>query len=129
MPARTPARPEAPPPDRPETGAAGRTEPARWVERHGDALFAYALLQVGDRDSAEDLVQETLVAALAARASFRGAASERTWLTGILRHKLVDQSLNAWGFYICVIAAFPYMDLNRRKIILFETSGETTGPK
>ncbi len=39
---------------------------------------------------AEDLVQETFLAALKARAPFGGKSSERTWLVGILRHKIYD---------------------------------------
>ena len=39
---------------------------------------------------AEDVVQETLVAALAAREGFTGRSSVKTWLTGILKHKIVD---------------------------------------
>ncbi len=39
---------------------------------------------------AEDLVQETFLAAWKARDRFRGLSSERTWLTGILRHKILD---------------------------------------
>jgi RNA polymerase sigma-70 factor, ECF subfamily len=36
-------------------------------------------------------VQETLLAALAAEKSFAGRSNLRTWLTGILKHKIVDQ--------------------------------------
>lgn len=66
------------------------SDPSGWVEAHGDALFAYCLQRVRDRDTAEDLVQETFLAALQGAADFRGDAAERTWLIGILRHKLVD---------------------------------------
>lgn len=62
----------------------------RWLEEHGDALYHYALPRVGSAETAEDLVQETLLAALAAHASFSGLATQRTWLIGILKHKLVD---------------------------------------
>lgn len=65
-------------------------EPDEWLERHGDALFRYALLCVGRRDAAEDLVQETLLAAWRGRDNFRGTAAERTWLIGILKHKVDD---------------------------------------
>jgi RNA polymerase sigma-70 factor (ECF subfamily) len=65
-------------------------DPAAWVDRHGDALFAYALLRVRDRAVAEDLVQECFLAALKARERFTGGATERTWLVGILKHKIVD---------------------------------------
>ncbi len=61
-----------------------------WLDAHGDALFRFALLRVGQREIAEDLVQETLVAALKARDNFAGASSERTWLIGILKRKVVD---------------------------------------
>jgi RNA polymerase sigma-70 factor (ECF subfamily) len=70
--------------------APSRTEPALWLERHGDALYAFALARVRNRVAAEDLVQETLLAAYAGREGFRGDAAERTWLTGILRHKVLD---------------------------------------
>lgn len=46
---------------------------------------------MGDPDAAEDIVQETLLAALSSKSSFAGRSSERTWLIGILKHKLVDQ--------------------------------------
>jgi len=53
-------------------------------------LYSYAVSRVRDPHAAEDLVQETLLAAIASAGSFGGASSERTWLIGILRHKLVD---------------------------------------
>lgn len=53
-------------------------------------LLRYASLQLRNRDAAEDAVQETLVAALAAEASFAGRSNLRTWATGILKHKIVD---------------------------------------
>ncbi|RMH52285.1 MAG: sigma-70 family RNA polymerase sigma factor [Zetaproteobacteria bacterium] len=65
--------------------------PHRWLEEHGDALFAYAMRQVGDRDQAADLVQETLLAGWRNREGFDGRARVRTWLTGILRHKIADR--------------------------------------
>ncbi len=68
----------------------GAGDPQRWLQRHGDALYRYALRRTGQPDVAEDLVQETLLAAWKARRSFRGEAQEGTWLTGILRHKLGD---------------------------------------
>jgi RNA polymerase sigma factor (sigma-70 family) len=73
----------------------GRTtspaDAARWVDEHGDALYRYALGRVGRADVAEDLVQETFLAALRAAGSFAGRSSERTWLTGILKNKLIDR--------------------------------------
>lgn len=64
--------------------------PQDWIDRHAEALFRYALLQTRDREAAEECVQETFVSALGARDAFRGQATERTWLVGILRHKICD---------------------------------------
>jgi RNA polymerase sigma-70 factor (ECF subfamily) len=50
----------------------------------------YASLQLRDAAAAEDAVQEALVAALAGESGFAGRANLRTWLTGILKHKIVD---------------------------------------
>ena len=63
---------------------------ATWLEEHGDVLYRYALVRVRDSSVAADLVQETLLAAMIAADSFQGASSVRTWLVGILRHKLLD---------------------------------------
>jgi len=57
---------------------------------HGNVLFRYALARVGQRQTAEDLVQETLVTAIGKLPEFAGDSSLRTWLTGILRHKILD---------------------------------------
>ncbi|HKK13753.1 MAG TPA: sigma-70 family RNA polymerase sigma factor, partial [Gammaproteobacteria bacterium] len=55
-----------------------------------DALFRFALIHTGRRDVAEDLVQETLLAAWRGRTGFRQSSGERTWLVGILKHKIQD---------------------------------------
>lgn len=65
-------------------------DPKRWLDAYGDLLYRYALARVGDSALAEDLVQETLLAAWRGRASFAGQASESTWLVGILKHKIAD---------------------------------------
>lgn len=66
-------------------------EAQRWLEEHGSALYSFALLHLRDPDRAEDAVQETLLAALQALQRFAGNASIRTWLLGILKHKIVDE--------------------------------------
>lgn len=68
----------------------GRIDPVKWVEDHGEALYHYVLIRVGKSDLAEDLVQETFLAALHAREKFAGRSSERTWLVGILRNKILE---------------------------------------
>jgi RNA polymerase sigma-70 factor, ECF subfamily len=60
------------------------------VERERPYLLRYASLQLRDAQAAEDAVQETLLAALAGESGFGQRASLRTWLTGILKHKIID---------------------------------------
>ncbi len=59
---------------------------ACWVDAYGDYLFRYAMARVRNETLAEELVQDTFVAAFKARESFRGGSSLRTWLTSILKH-------------------------------------------
>ena len=60
------------------------------LDTHRRYLLRVAQLQLRDNDLAEDVVQETLLAALSAQAGFTGKSSVKTWLTGILKHKIVD---------------------------------------
>lgn len=66
------------------------SDPAVWIDRHGDYLFSFAMARLRDRSVAEDMVQETLLAAMQAGESFAARSSERTWLCGILKHKIID---------------------------------------
>ncbi len=65
-------------------------DPTIWLEQHGDYLYRYAVARLRDPSVAEDVVQEALLAALKASARFAGQSSERTWLVGILKHKIGD---------------------------------------
>ena len=56
-----------------------------------DRVYSLVFNRVGgNQHAAEDIVQETFLAALKARKGFSGLSSERTWLIGILKHKIVD---------------------------------------
>ena len=57
---------------------------------HRSYLLRVAILQLRDSDLAEDVVQDTLLAALQGATGFSGRSSLKTWLTGILKHKIVD---------------------------------------
>jgi RNA polymerase sigma-70 factor (ECF subfamily) len=57
---------------------------------HRGYLLRVAMLQLRDNDLAEDVVQDTLLAALQGATGFSGRSSLKTWLTGILKHKIVD---------------------------------------
>jgi RNA polymerase sigma-70 factor (TIGR02943 family) len=67
-----------------------KLDPNRWVDEHGDCLYRYALLRVRTPEVAEDLVQETLLIAIRTQDRFAGRSSERSWLIGILKNKIID---------------------------------------
>jgi len=67
-----------------------KSDPSEWVDRYGDYLFRYGMLRLRDRSIAEDLVQETFLAALKDRGAYSGNSSESTWMVGILKHKIAD---------------------------------------
>jgi RNA polymerase sigma-70 factor (ECF subfamily) len=60
------------------------------IQSHRGYLVRYASMHLRDSGAAEDAVQETLLAALSGATGFEGRANLRTWLTGILKHKIVD---------------------------------------
>lgn len=66
-------------------------EVAAWLEQYGDQLFAYARSRVPTDEDAEELVQETFVAAFQNRNQFEERSAVGTWLTAILRNKLMDR--------------------------------------
>ena len=53
-------------------------------------LVRFAVLQLRNESLAEDVVQETLIAVLEKPDRFAGQSSLRTYVTGILKHKIVD---------------------------------------
>ncbi len=54
-------------------------------------LLKLARLQLRNDAMAEDVVSETMIAALERAGSFEGRSKLRTWVIGILKHKIVDQ--------------------------------------
>ena len=69
-------------------------EPSEWLSQYGDALYAYAVTRLRRSHEAEEVVQETLLAAFKARREFQALSHPRTWLIGILKHKILDRMRN-----------------------------------
>ncbi len=58
---------------------------------YGDALYSYAYYKTGrDREAAEDVRQEVLIAAAKSIVDFKGQVPLFAWLCGIMRHKVAD---------------------------------------
>ncbi|MBN2098921.1 MAG: RNA polymerase sigma factor [Dehalococcoidia bacterium] len=68
-----------------------RTAMAELYDRYFDRVYSLVFNQVDrNRDVAEDIVQETFLAALKSAKSFRGRSSAYTWLCSIAYHKVAD---------------------------------------
>ncbi|QNK64761.1 sigma-70 family RNA polymerase sigma factor [Pedobacter sp. PAMC26386] len=65
-------------------------DPHLWVDHYSDFLYRYTLSRISDDETARDLVQETFLAALESLHKFEGRSKEITWLTAILKNKIID---------------------------------------
>lgn len=65
-------------------------DPETWLDQYGNYLYRFALARIKDQAVAEDLVQETFLAALHGRKNFKGRSAVKTWLSAILKYKIVD---------------------------------------
>ena len=76
-----------------------------WIEMisHRDYLVRYAQRKLHDPALAEDAVHDVFEAVMSGRASFEGRAALRSWLTAILKFKVVDiiRSRARYGSYDC----------------------------
>ena len=67
-----------------------QVDPSNWVKEHADYLYAFAFARISDVERAKDLVQDTFLAGLEKLNRFEGKSSIRTWLTAILKNKIID---------------------------------------
>ncbi len=74
----------------PKNQLTGQPDPDDWVDRYGNTLYRYALARLASPETAQDLVQEALVAAVQSYKNFQGRSSTKTWLIAILKRKIVD---------------------------------------
>jgi len=61
-----------------------------WVSLYADDLFRWAFHKINDRESAEDLVQDTFLAAFKSIDKFQGKSNPKTWLFSIMNNKIID---------------------------------------
>jgi RNA polymerase sigma-70 factor (ECF subfamily) len=72
------------------TSESAQAAAARWMREHADALWRFCKSRTGSSELSEEIVQETLLAAMRGHASFAGKSSERTWLLSIASNKIAD---------------------------------------
>ncbi|MFT5479096.1 MAG: RNA polymerase sigma factor (sigma-70 family) [Bacteroidia bacterium] len=61
-----------------------------WVNVHSDALYAYGIKRISDDGIVKDLVQDTFLAAYQNFSRFEHRSKPKTWLTSILKNKIMD---------------------------------------
>ncbi len=61
-----------------------------WVQLYSDSLYSWALHKISDKETAEDLVQETFLVAVKSFDKFKGDSNPKTWLFAILNNKIND---------------------------------------
>lgn len=66
------------------------TDPRLWVAKYTDYLHSFAVRRLNNQDQAKDLVQDTFLSGLENLGNFRGLCTEKTWLTSILKNKIID---------------------------------------
>lgn len=105
--------------DQANPSQANRLDPSIWVDEYGDYLFRYANSRLRDANAAEEVVQETFLAGVRYSEQFAGTGSERGWLTGILKRKIIDfvRARNKHG------KAEPYEDEHDPSAQLFDAMG------
>jgi RNA polymerase sigma-70 factor (TIGR02943 family) len=59
-----------------------------WVEQHSEKMYSWAIYKTKDKESAEDLVQDTFLAAFQSIGKFEGKSDPKTWLYAILNRKI-----------------------------------------
>ena len=64
--------------------------PEKWINEYGDYLYGFAMSRLSSKELAEDLLQETFLAAFKGKENFKGKSNEKTWLTSILKRKIAD---------------------------------------
>ncbi|MFN0030611.1 MAG: sigma-70 family RNA polymerase sigma factor [Flavobacteriales bacterium] len=83
----------------------------QWVRDYADGMHSWALHKTSDKQSAEDLVQETFLAATQSFSKFENRSQAKTWLYSILNNKIIDHHRKQF----------------RQKTVSFETQTEKRG--
>ncbi len=63
---------------------------AEWVEEYTNDLYSWALYKLSNKELAQDIVQDTFLAAAEKLSSFKGDSKPKTWLFSILNYKIID---------------------------------------
>ena len=92
-----------------------------WIDQYSDELLHWAEYRTGDSALAQDMVQETFIAAFENYHQFKGDSNPKTWLSRILRNKIVDYFRSAYyrknifvGCQKCLLSGWSQAVVDRR---------------
>lgn len=88
-----------------------KLDPEKWIDNYGDYLYNYTIVRVNNHIVAQEIISETLLSAWRARKKFHGKSSERTWLTSILKRKIIDYYRKAGTLAERQKVSFDFYDL------------------
>lgn len=61
-----------------------------WLDEYGDDLYSWAHYKTSSKETAEDLVQDTMVSAYKSFEKYKVGSNPKTWLFTILNNKIID---------------------------------------
>ena len=67
-----------------------QSEITKWLDEYGDDMYSWAFYKTSSKETAEDLVQETMISAFKSFEKFRPGSNPKTWLMTILNNKIID---------------------------------------
>jgi RNA polymerase sigma-70 factor (TIGR02943 family) len=65
-------------------------EISRWLDEYGDDMYSWAVYKTSSKETAEDLVQDTMLSAFKSFEKFKPGSNPKTWLFTILNNKIID---------------------------------------
>lgn len=71
-------------------------EISSWVKLYTNEMYHYTFLKVNNKEAAEDIVQNTFLAAIESYLKFKHESSSKTWLYAILKNKIADYLRNKY---------------------------------
>jgi len=63
---------------------------SQWLTEYGDDMYSWAYYKTSSKETAEDLVQDTMVSAFKSFEKYKPGSNPKTWLYTILNNKIID---------------------------------------
>ena len=61
-----------------------------WLAEYGDDMYSWATYKTSSKETAEDLVQDTMLSAYKSFDKYKPGSNPKTWLFTILNNKIID---------------------------------------